>query len=96
MTVSTDHLAEPADQTMRQPTWRWDELEGPSGIDACADDWNALAHRGPYSPTADAIWMRCWWGAFGTPRERLVIHLLYRDDRLVAVLPLRKGGRFVR
>jgi len=75
---------------------RWQEFRGPVGIDHLAKPWNDLAHAGTLGPTADAIWMRCSWSAFGDSDRRLALHALYDGDRLIAVLPLRRTGRLLR
>ncbi|MHC4295128.1 MAG: GNAT family N-acetyltransferase, partial [Planctomycetota bacterium] len=76
--------------------WRWEVPRGLSAVNRLYAPWNDLAHAGSLSPTADAIWTRCFWGAFGDAEENLALHCLYEGDRLIAVLPLRRCGRIVR
>ena len=80
-----------------QTKWRWEVLPAEEGIDRLSAKWNTLAHAGSLSPTADAIWARCHWRAFGRPNERrLVVHALYDRRRLLAVLPLCRAGTVLR
>ena len=74
----------------------WVVDRGPVAIDRCASAWNELAHRGSLSPTAGALWMRCFWDAFGKTDNGLVVHSLYADDNLTTVLPLQRTGHMVR
>ena len=76
--------------------WAWHMGEGLPEVDRLAQEWNALAHAGTHSPTADAIWTACAWRAFGSPGQKLHVHSL-RDERgrLLAVLPLARTGRLV-
>ena len=60
-----------------------------------AQAWDALAHAGSLSPTADAIWYRSALTAFGELRDELAIHCLYDRGELAAVVPLRRSGRLV-
>ncbi len=75
---------------------RWRVSRGLAGLESCASAWDELALRTAQTPTADALWMRCFWRAFGEDDESLFIHSLYRGDSLLAVLPLRRIGCAVR
>lgn len=73
--------------------WRWTCERGMSAIRSLAPAWNRLVHSGELNPWNDAIWMECYWGAFGKQDSDLVVHALFDSDRLVAVVPLlRRGG----
>ncbi len=74
--------------------YRWETGEGLAAIERYSRDWNLLAHGGSLSPTADAIWMGAFWKAFAERDAELVVHVLREGDRLLAVLPLRRKGRF--
>jgi CelD/BcsL family acetyltransferase involved in cellulose biosynthesis len=59
---------------------------------ALRDAWDALAAHDP-TPFGTHAWFDCWWRAFGAGRG-LRICAAWRDDELVAVLPLcRRRGR---
>jgi CelD/BcsL family acetyltransferase involved in cellulose biosynthesis len=75
---------------------RWEVLYGLAAIERTADAWNDLAHASSLSPVADALWMRCWWRAFGKNDRSLAVHALYENDRLLAILPLQRRGRLIR
>ncbi len=74
----------------------WQVECGIAAIERCAPAWDELAHNNSMSPTADALWMRCFWCAFGDVDESLVLHSAYQRDALVAVLPLRRTGNLLR
>lgn len=76
--------------------YRWEVPRGAAAIDRLAPAWNALARQNALAPTADALWMRCFWRAFGGDDDELHIHALRRGDELVCALPLRRTGRLVR
>ncbi len=80
----------------KPPCWRWQVEHGLAGIDRLAEQWNRLAHSSKLSPTADAIWMRCFWRAFGEMDEDLSLHCLYDGDELTAVLPFQRQGTVLR
>jgi len=67
-----------------------------AGIEEIREAWDRLAHSGTMTPTADAAWMASFWSAFGNIDRDLVIHALYCGDQLVAVVPMRRRGRWVR
>jgi len=77
---------------------RWKVIRGTAAVEALAGgmlvrDWDQLAQSTSPSPTADAIWTRCFWSAFGEDDDALALHAAYRGDRLVGMLPLRRQGR---
>jgi CelD/BcsL family acetyltransferase involved in cellulose biosynthesis len=75
---------------------RWKVFRGFAAIERLAEDWNRGAHSGTLSPTADAIWMRAFWQAFSDRKDTLVLHALYQGEQLLAVVPVRPCGRWVR
>ncbi len=60
---------------------------------ALAEPWQALADTTP-TPFCDHGWFMSWWEAFA-PGGRLATAVLWRDERLAAVLPLHREGRRV-
>ncbi len=78
------------------PQWRWEVGYGLGALERISEDWDALAHGGSVSPTADALWMRCFWGAFGGADGQLALHCLYEGAKLLAVVPLQHRGSLVR
>jgi CelD/BcsL family acetyltransferase involved in cellulose biosynthesis len=77
-------------------SWRWEIGHGDAAIDNTWSQWNELAQSCPRSLTADAVWMRAFWHAFGLDGERLVVHSLYDGDTLVALVPVQRTGRILR
>jgi CelD/BcsL family acetyltransferase involved in cellulose biosynthesis len=61
-------------------------------FDAIAGEWDALAAASDGTPFTLHAWLSAWWEAFGAGRE-LRICAIWRDDRLVAGLPLCASGR---
>jgi len=64
---------------------------GLPAIERNAAAWNALAHAGPWAPTADAIWAACHWKAFGRPGRDLCLHLFEADGQHLAVVPAERS-----
>jgi CelD/BcsL family acetyltransferase involved in cellulose biosynthesis len=93
-------LRDPGATATTSSDYHWEIDRGLAAIERRASAWNELAHAGSLSPTADAIYMRCFWGAFwgqfGSDDRALVLHSLYEGDRLLAVLPLQRRGRILR
>jgi CelD/BcsL family acetyltransferase involved in cellulose biosynthesis len=67
--------------------WRW-QRQDPAAAPALAPQWRELTSRTHALPFADPLWTTSFWRAFGRPEDRLVLHALYCEERLVAVLPL--------
>lgn len=61
-------------------------IEDGGRFDAISPAWDDLSNHDP-SPFAGPRWYGPWWRAFGNGR-RLALCALWRDDRLVGVLPL--------
>ena len=64
-------------------------IEEDARFEAIGPFWDDLAGHDP-SPFAGPRWYAPWWRAFGDGR-RLALCALWRDDRLVGVLPLLAG-----
>jgi len=63
---------------------------------ALAPAWDDLV-RGEGLPfISGALWMRCFWDAFGDGDQRLKFLAARQDGRLVAILPLKRTGRMLR
>lgn len=60
-------------------------------IGPIADEWDALADLLEASPFLRPGWTSAWWTAFGG--GRLQVAALHGDDRLVALVPLKRIGR---
>lgn len=82
--------------TLERTPLRWQVSCGLAAIEKCAPAWDELAHDSTFSPTSDALWMRCFWRAFEDDDQSLRLHTLYQGDRLVAVFPLTRSGSIVR
>lgn len=62
-------------------------VERLEGVDAIADEWDALAERSG-SIFSTALWSRLWWRHFGRDRELLLHAARSADGSLAVVLPL--------
>jgi CelD/BcsL family acetyltransferase involved in cellulose biosynthesis len=62
-------------------------LERVHGLDAIADEWDALAERSG-SIFSTALWSRLWWGHFGGDSELLLHAARSADGGLAVVVPL--------
>jgi CelD/BcsL family acetyltransferase involved in cellulose biosynthesis len=66
-------------------------IEVHGAIGPIAEEWDELADRLGASPFLRPGWASAWWTAFGG--GRLQVTALRRDDRLVALVPLKRVGR---
>ena len=73
---------------MARPEW----ISDAARFDTIAGEWDALAAASDGSPFTLHAWLAAWWEAFGAGRE-LAICAIWRDDQLVAGLPLCRSGR---
>lgn len=72
--------------------YEWRCRRGLPAIEELAGEWNRLAHSNDHCAWSDANWMRCYWRAFGSAGDELVVHALYKDGTLFAVAPLLRSG----
>ena len=79
-----------------RPRWRWEEATGPEAIENLAPAWSELVRNLGLPFTSGALWLRCFWEAFGDSGEDLTVLSAREEERLVAVLPLRRKGRMLR
>lgn len=77
-------------------SWRWEETRGSGAIEGLAPAWDDLVRALSLPIISGALWMRCFWDAFGDGGQGLTILSARQDGRLVAVLPLRRTGRLLR
>jgi CelD/BcsL family acetyltransferase involved in cellulose biosynthesis len=77
-------------------SWRWEETKGPEAMEGLAPAWNDLVRARGLPFISGALWMHCFWEAFGDTDQDLTILSAYQDGRLVAVLPLIRTERMLR
>jgi CelD/BcsL family acetyltransferase involved in cellulose biosynthesis len=76
--------------------WRWDEAAGPRGIEALAPAWDELTRSLGLPIASGALWLRCFWNAFGNGDHDLAVLSAQRDGRVVAIVPLLQDKRMLR
>src|SRR5258708_3821740 len=77
-------------------SWRWEESTGPAAMEALAPAWDDLVRAQGLPFISGALWMRCFWDAFGDGNQALKILAAYENGSLVAIVPLRRTGRMLR
>jgi CelD/BcsL family acetyltransferase involved in cellulose biosynthesis len=77
-------------------TWRWQAARDPRAIEALAPEWDDLVRALGLPFVSGATWLRCFWESFGSPDQGLAVLTAREDDRLVAILPLVRTGRWLR
>ena len=76
--------------------WRWEESAGPAAMEALAPAWDDLVRAQGLPFISGALWMCCFWDAFGDGNQVMRVLAGYEDRRLVAIVPLRRTGRMLR
>lgn len=76
--------------------WQWEESRGRNALERLAPAWDELVRARDLPFVSGALWMRCFWDAFGDGGQGPVLLSAFQDGRLVAVLPLWQAGRLLR
>lgn len=69
----------------------WETIRDAQAFARIAPEVDELVARAELEPLASAAWTLAYWEAFGE-RQRIEVHVLRRDGRLVAVVPLERSG----
>ncbi len=68
--------------------WRWSVSSMPEALADAGDEWHQLGLSTDAPPTALPFWYASLYEAFGEIEGPVIVHRLYAESRLVAVLPL--------
>lgn len=76
--------------------WRWETAGGPRGIETLAPALDELVRALELPFVSGALWLRCFWSAFGDEDKELSVLAARRDGRVVAIVPLLQARRMLR
>jgi CelD/BcsL family acetyltransferase involved in cellulose biosynthesis len=97
MAQTSTAFAKSTSPALESGSWRWETTaRGSHGIETLTPAWDELVRTLGLPFVSGALWLRCFWNAFGEKDKELAVLAARRDGRVVAIVPLLQDKRLLR